>query len=395
MAVVAGKTLTTSILAAKVPVNMDNHIHELETSKYLFEYLLRQIKPSMVEDNMSVVFMEDRPYPLVMTCTAISAAAATLVTCDNPTYAHHDELIYNTRTKEIYLINETTPFTGGTVDSTGITVLDALDGTGGIRTATAVGDILIRLPEAHAEGEAIPEAFSNQPTSVTTYIMQSDRVNQNTDIQKGTKEYGTAQIMLNRKKAWIEYKRAKDLIFYVGEHFREVVSASGPRRHGMRGLENWITANKIDFTTVGGGLTIASLGELMRKTMDYTASSSTKIGILGQNAWAHVSALPASAIRTTVSETSWGKRLNTLVTAHGNQSIGYDPQLKATNGLQDRFYLLDPGHMSHMHFNGEPERLLVDVGTRADIHNDTDVITGTFGLCVYLPELHAMGFGIV
>lgn len=385
---VAGKTRTDLLLANKVPINMDNHIAELETSKYLFEYLVRQIRESQEEDNMKVEFMEDRPYPITMICSA--AESGTTISVDFPARAHKDELIYNTRTKEIYLMNEDV---GGGSAAGKITVVNH-SGSGNITNATAAGDVLIRLMEAHAEGEAIPPAFSVTPATYFTYLMQSDQVNTNTDIQKRSREYGKTQIMLNRKKTWIDYKRRKDLIFYLGEHMREVTSASGPRRHTCRGLENWIQTNKIDFTTVGGGLTPASLGELMRRTMNHTSSSSTKIAILGQNAWAHVSNLPENAIRTTVTETSWGKRLNTLVTPHGTQSIGYDPQLIATNGLADRFYLLDPGFINHMHLRDEPERLLVSIGDNTDIHNDTDAVTGTFGLKLGLEELHAMGFGI-
>jgi hypothetical protein len=133
----------------------------------------------------------------------------------------------------------------------------------------------------------------------------------------------------------------------------------------------------------------------MRLTKYKTASSETKIGICGQNAWASISALPNTAIRTTVNETSWGKRLKTLVTPHGNLGIGYDPMLVAEHGLEGFFYILDPAQIQKCYLRGLPERLVLNVNNTRDIHNVEDAATGTVGLVVHLEELSAMGFGVL
>ena len=379
------------VLSNKVPVFMDDYIHFSDNSKYLFEYLTRQFNKGEEVTNMRVDFMEMRPFPFTMTVTAAADAAATTIYVDHPEYAHLDQLIYNPRTDEFYLLQEAY---GGATAAGRLTVVNQQAGTGGITNACVTGDILIIGPESHAEGEAVPAAYSSEPTALYTYLMQSDRTRKNTDINRRQGEYGEKQLLIDRKMFWIEYKRAKNIMFYIGKQVRDVTSASGPRRHTMRGLREWLSTNKINYGAVPGNLTLASVGELLRRTKYHSASSDTKVGICGQNAWASISAMPAAAIRTTVGETEWGKRLTLLVTPHGNLGIGYDCMLSAENGLADIFTILDPAHIYHLNLVGEKERLLLNTNDALDIHNEIDAITGTFGLKVALEELHAWGYGI-
>jgi len=132
----------------------------------------------------------------------------------------------------------------------------------------------------------------------------------------------------------------------------------------------------------------------MRRTMSHGASSATKVGIAGQNAVSAISAMPVNAIRTTVSETEWGKNLKTLVTPFGNLSFGYDQMLSAEYGMADIFAILDPAYIERLQISGLETHLLLNVQDSVDIHNQTDVITGTDGLRVGLEELHAWGFNI-
>ena len=385
MTIVNGNLRTDQVLPAKVPVNMRDTIDVLDAQKAFFEYLSRQFNGVRGIDSMKYEFMEMRSYPFLMTVTAVNAAAASIVTVDHPEYAHRDQMIYNTRTQEWYLMNEDV---GGVGTGGSITVLNQ-SGAAGITSATAVGDVLQIGPEAHAEGEAIPPAYSNQPTGRFTYLFQHDRTRGNTDIQQKSKEYGTPQLVLDRKQFWIDEMRKLAMLLYTGKQMREVISASGPRRHEMSGLTEQITTNVIDFQSVPGALTLASMGEVLRLTMQHSASSSTKVVVLGQNAIAAVSALPSTAIRTTVNETSWGKELKTLVTPFGTMSIGYDPLLSSLYGMADKLFVLDPSYIERLFLTGLPTHLILNVQANNDIHNQIDVITGTDGIRVGLEELHA------
>ena len=384
--IVTGSLRSDQLLAAKVKVMMREKIDMLDSERFIFEYLSRQFRGMVNSTNTKYEFIEQRIHPLVMTVTA-ALGAGTAVTVDHAEYAHADQLIYNTRAGEWYLM------TADGVAGGNLAVVNQQAGSGNIG-ATVVGDILQIGPEAHAEGEAIPTAYATQPTNLFTYIFQHDRTRGNTDIQKATGEYGEKQLLIDRKLFWVEEMRALNMQLYIAEQTREIVSAAPRRRHSMQGLRNWISTNYVDFNAVVGNLTLASVGELMRRTMSHGASSATKVGIAGQNAVSAISAMPVNAIRTTVSETAWGKNLKTLVTPFGNLSFGYDQMLSAEYGMADIFAILDPAYIERLQISGLETHLLLNVQDSVDIHNQTDVITGTDGLRVGLEELHAWGFNI-
>jgi hypothetical protein len=383
--IITGNVRTDQVLAAKVPVNMRDKIDLLDAERAPFELLSRQFNAMKGIDSMKYNFLEQRLLPFIMTCDEVTAAADTEIHVDHPEYAHTDQMIYNTRTKEWYLMNEAI---GGVATAGTITVLNQI-GSGGITNATAIGDILHIGPEAHAEGEAIPAAYSGQPVERFTYLFQHTKRRANTDIQRLTKEYGVKQLITDRKLFWIERMRALAMMLYTGKQGREVASASGPRRHQMSGLMEQITTNVIDFDSVPGAMTLASVGETMRLTLNHSSSSSTKVGIAGQNAWAGISAMAASSIRTTVSETEWGKKLNTLITPFGTLSIKYDPMLSAEYGMADKFFVLDPSYIERLYLIGDETRLILNIEANDDLCNQVDAIKGTDGIRVGLEELHA------
>jgi hypothetical protein len=369
---------------------MRETIDVLDAERAFFEYLSRQFRQMKGIESMKYNFLEMRSYPFTMTCDQVSNAAATAVYVDHPEYAHTDQMIYNTRTNEFYLMNEAI---GGVGTPGAITVLNQI-GSGGITTATAVGDILHIGPEAHAEGEAIPAAYSNKPDERYVYLFQHDKRRANTDIQRLTKEYGIPQLILDRKQFWVDEMRALAMLLYTGKQGREVASASGPRRHQMSGIMEQITSNVIDFDAVPGGLTLAAIGEILRLTMAHSASSSTKVCVCGQNPWGSISAMPAAAIRTTVNETAWGKKLNTLITPFGTLSIGYDSMLSAEYGMADRLFVLDPSYVERLYLTGAETHLILNIQASDDIHNQVDVITGTDGVRLGLEKLHAQAENI-
>lgn len=384
-------TLRSDLVASqKIPVYMDDYIAFEDESAYRFESLARRLNGSQEVENTKVEFMEMGLYPNVMEVTE-AAASGTTISVDHPEYAHQDQLIYNTRTNEIYLMNEAT---GGITAAGKITVVNH-SGSGNFTTACVVGDKLIILPEAHAEGEAVPSGWSSKPRFLYTYVQQSDMsCGPYTDIAKAQKEYGEKQLLINRKQKWIEWKRAVNLIMYLGQAMRDATSASGLRRHTMRGLRSWISSNRVDFSLVPGGFGLSAVGELMRKTSLIGASSNSKVGIAGQNAWVSLSALPNNAIRATQDETSWGWKVNRLVTPFGNLALEYDPTLSEMNGLGDVMCILDMAAIQLVHLTGLRERMYLDVTDARDIHNMEDLISGTFGLKVKLQERCAWGYGI-
>lgn len=378
---------TSTVAAQKVPVYMDEKISFKEESAFRFESFTRRLRPVRSVNNMKVEFMEMDLYPIVMIGSA--AESGTTISVNYPEYAHRDQMIYNTRTHETYLMNEDI---GGASSAGKITVVNQ-SGSGSITTATAVGDIYLILPEAHAEGEPIPPAFTNKPDFLSTYLMQSDKTLKYTDLAKNQGEYGEQQYLIDRRQAWISWKQQMNLKLLLGGQVRETTSGDG-RRHMSRGFRDWVSTNKISMASVGGELSLTTIGMLMRETMTIGASSDMKVGIAGQNATISLSALPDSAIRTTVNETSWGKNIKTLVTPFGNLNIEYDKCLSDEFGLADNLIIMDPKSPHRLVYNNMAPKMVMNVTDASDYHNQQDLITGTWGLEVRLEELNAWVYGI-
>lgn len=386
-----GNLRSDLIASQKIPIFMDDVLHFEDLSAARFEAIAQKLGRTQSCDNTKVEFMEIGVYPAKMVGSAIEPIGETSIACDHPEYAHRDNIIINTRTGENYLMAEDV---GGTTNAGHIKVTRHA-GSGGILAATAVNDVLLISMEAHAEGEEVPAGYSMKPESKSTYIMQADMSSGTyTDIAEATKEYGEKQIMANRKLKAIEWKAKKAVMLFLGAEMREVASASGPRRHTMRGLRNWYTTNRIDYGAVPGGVSLASIGELIRNVTTIGASSSTKFCFAGQNAIVTASALPAQAIRTTIDTSSWGWKITTLVTPFGSLDLVYDPILCDENGLADVMCVMDMKHITLLSLKGYADRMYLDVGNTRDIHNTEDVMTGTFGLKVIHEKCGAWAYGI-
>jgi hypothetical protein len=115
----------------------------------------------------------------------------------------------------------------------------------------------------------------------------------------------------------------------------------------------------------------------------------------GQNAMVTASALPATAIRTDINTEKWGWAIKTIVTTFGTLGLLYEPVFSSENGLADVMCVIDTKHTKMLHLNGLRDRMYLDVGSKRDIHNMEDVISGTFGLRVNHEKTGAWGYGIV
>ena len=121
----------------------------------------------------------------------------------------------------------------------------------------------------------------------------------------------------------------------------------------------------------------------------------TKMGICGQNAWSTISAYPDALVRIKPgADQTWGVTLAHLTTPFGNLDVTYDKMLSAEYGLAGDMYTLDMGYIYQIQLQTKPLVMLTNRVNPTEIHTERDVITGTRGLVVKLPELHRRIYGI-
>ena len=382
--------LTSLVLAAKIPVDMDELIAFEETGTHRFELMTRMANKIDVRPNFKTEWLEHPVYPNVMITTG--ASGGTTIPVDNPGYAHTDQTIYNMDTDEQYLMNEDI---GGGSTAGSITVVNHT-GSGSITTATVAGQRLVILPESHAEGEAIPDPFTSKAVTKFTYIMQSTETLKYSDRAQHQNEYGLMQYLGDLKQKHITRQRGKNLSLLISKQVLDITSASGPRRYTSQGLREAVVTNKIDLSGPGGSgqLNLSVIGALLDVTTRATSSSATKVGFAGQNAMTSLSALANDAVRTTVHETLWGKKLMAVRTPFGDLAFDHDRALTDQYGLADVFIISDMKTMVRLQAQGLPERMIFNTGNASDIHNVTTALTGTWGLKVKWEYLNAWINGI-
>lgn len=390
--VLQGAMRSTDIAAFKKPVYMDDNILFKDTSAYRFVALLERLRGSKGVSNRTYEFMQMGLQPNVMTVLTAAAAGATTIAVDHPEYAHRDNRLVSSSTFETFMMNEDI---GGRTAEGKITVMGK-GGSGGIAAAIAADTKILVLPEAHAEGEAVPDGYSIKPEHLFTKIQQSDMsTGKYTDIAGLVAEYGEKQLSINRAQKWIEWKMKKELALLLGAESDETTSASGAQRVSMKGLYDW-PIKKI--TVPQGVLDMAVFNEIMCQITEIGASG-RPIAFLGNNAWNQVQNFPANSIQRTQSEKVFGWTIDMLRTGYGDLPIERCKVLNSKNGLAGCMFIVDIDKLQLLHLEGNGmslrDRIYMDVTEARDIHNVEDVISGSFGLKVeHAEDCHAWVSGI-
>jgi hypothetical protein len=392
--IISGTTKVSDINQAQLKLSMEDVAAELDPRSFIFETILRKIANGVRSvGRMNHQWRERRLLACTTVTTAVAAANATTITVANPALGRRDMLVACPATGEAFLMAEDV---GGVAAAGKITVVNKA-GTGGITTEIPAGSTLLFLIESHAEGEAIPPAWASQEEDFATYIQQFDETIQVTDIADNEETYGPKELAIQRRQKYIEFMRRFCLTLYHGNKFRETTTAGGARRHGMAGLVEYLSPRAINMSGVPGGFTMKTLGELIRPCKSHGASSMKKLMIAGQNAIAAINAFPENYVRTTPGEQSkWGVTVKELHTNFGDIDVVYDQLLSQEYGLADRAFIIDPNpdYIYMAQLQGLPMQVKTNIQDSTDIHNIKDVITGTRGLVLKLPELHQMITGI-
>ena len=367
-------------------ISMEAFAARLEPTDAVLDTLTRQLAGGVKDvGRMKFEWRERRLATISDTVTGTAAVSATSVPVANPTAYHRDQMVFIAKANDMFYVDEDI---GGTA-SAGHVKVRGKSGTGGITTALAANDVLLIGPESHAEGEDIPPAFANVETSQYAYCFQSDETIKLTDILMSEEGYGMPEIQAQRKDKMKELLERYSLGMYQSIGGREIVSASGARRHSMTGLNEYLASYTDDASSLPGGLTRATIGAMIRPTTIYGESMMQKVCLPGQNAWEAISAMPDSALRTEPGESkTWGVTVHKLVTAFGTLSLVYDPLLSEERGMAGDMYVLSKKNIQQVQLKGRPMKFMTNVQNSTDIHNQIDVHTGTRGLRLMLPELH-------
>lgn len=389
--IISGAARSDSINSAGLPIDMEANVIDAEPSERMLVTLSGKFETKGC-DQREHKHRERRPIPNFTTVTLAQASGQSSITVKDYSYIKNDHVLVvidkaTGAVKESLLVQDTS------IDAS-VSVVRAGSGTGTTQTAYVVGDIVLIGPEAHAEGEDVPTAYTNTSVSYSDYIMQIDRAVKMTDINANIAHYDQLEKTLakDRKYAWLETLRDINLLMYIATASKETTSAS-VERYIMGGAESKITENILDLGGVSGGFTREALGKLLNKC-NTLSSSGSKVGLFGTAAWDSISSWPVEALRISPKEKAWGVRVNRIITGYGELDVAYDSVLNASRGLQDRGYIFDTAHCKKLFLKGLPMRLIANIQNTRDVHNIEDAITGTVGFQLSIDELHAKVSGV-
>lgn len=388
-----GALATNTVNPSGIPIDMEKKTKYLFPANYTTRALVRQFGKTIIADKMEHKYRERRPIPHWTTIAVADAAAQTTVEVADYTYIHNDQVLWVLRGGEVLmqlLVQDTS------IDAT-VTVVNwtGTTGSGGLPVATQVGDIVCIGSESHAEGEAVPAAYTNISVDKTDYLMQIDRAVKKTDIEASQWHYDNREknLAMDLKVAWVEENAKLNLALYLATETKESTSGDGTR-YAFHGMFNRLTENVENFEGVGSGWTVQSLQEVLRKTMDDSPVGGKKLLMTGVNVNNAISSWPDGSIRVNPNSKAWGIQVRMIQTQYGEIAVAYDNVLNARHGIADRAVILDSGKMRQMYLRGLKMKAFYDITANRDIHNMEHAISGTWGVQTEAVEAFAQIKGV-
>ena len=386
MTILTGVTRTDQLDSSQKVIMMEDAAKRLEDGSYK---LLSSIQIAgggrRNSHSMKYEWRERNLIPEVATVTTAGSVGDTTLAMDHPEYFNNDDIVAVASTGETLLVQETT--VGGTAAAGKLTFVRTT-GSGGLVNAVANGSLVVRLTEAHAEGEAIPSGRGITEDPYYTYVMQSDLVFGVTDRILNVKQYGGDERAKKRMDAMIERARAWDRMIWFGTKAKDTTSASSRERYVMDGLRGPLATRQVDLSGFTG-VSLRDLGTLVRPTRIYGASSNEKLLLCGTNMWQQICDYPSQAVRAEAGKDQvWGTTVKRLYTHGGDLIVDQCSLFAPEFGQAGESVILDPKAVYLIQLEGDPERMLMDVQNRSDVHNVNDMFTGTLGLVVSQLPLH-------
>ena len=226
----------------------------------------------------------------------------------------------------------------------------------------ATGEQFVIIGQAVQEGSDIPSYRHTEQVTKTGYIQIFKDPVILTEIQNATKSYGGPDRTKKRMLAAIEHKRSIEQAFLFGDAFEQTSGTQTLR--GTGGLINEISTNVL---AAGGVLsesdfTDSFLGDVFRYQpeipLDTKLAFFSPILIAAINSWAK------GALRITSNEKSFGVKIGTYVSAHGELKIIRHWLLKDFTEFQKYGFVVDPQFTSYRFMDGLDTKL--HVNTQAD-----------------------------
>jgi len=257
---------------------------------------------------------------------------------------------------------------------------------GGTTESLADDDQLIIAGNACDEGQTVPLYRWNPKSAVSNYIQIFRDPVVITDSQDASESYGGNDRVYQRKKVAIEHKRGIETAFLLGQQYESTNIRS------TKGLYGFISTNTKDF---GGTITEAELETFLRTVFRYNASvnPATKVMFAAPIMISAINFWAKNALQVTTSEKTYGMRIATYRSGHGDLDIVRHWLLQDFANFDDKFFIVDPGNLSYRFLRGLDTKLHLDIGDKTYDYTVDEYRTYA-GFQCELEKTHGLGYNV-
>ena len=384
---ISGGTGTGNIQSVRRPLDVSKDIAFYNPNANPF-YLLAQEsnKRESVDPEFKCLEAQMQPVFDRINNAAGYSATATAVIVDNGSYFKAQDLVINTRTKEIFKVSS--------VSSNTLTIVRGYGSTAGATMND--DDELRRIGNAFEEGAAADTAKTVKVDSVNNYceIFKSSLTLTGTEM--ATTLYGGADLPLRQKMSGIEHAMKVESAFLFGQK-KEYLTTSGTNpatSHPIRltaGILAFISSNAV---SIGGALTEATFNqEFLRYVFtadkNYRKKRTLFVSPLAgavMNQWGN------GKIQLVPSDKTFGITVNRYLSFFGEVNIVLHPLLEG-DVYGGYIIAVDLENVGYRYVTGRDTKLETDI-----IQDGTDARTDQFlsecGLEVRLEAVHGYAYGI-
>lgn len=269
--------------------------------------------------------------------------------------------------------------------TTTLTVVRDLGATGSTHSVVD-GDKLVIAGSAFSEGVTAPTYrwVAKAPKYNLIQIFRDPVLI--TDSQDASESIGGNDRVYQRKKVAIEHKRGIETALLLGARYE----STNLRTTG--GLSYFVTTNVTDF---GGTITEAEFEVFLRTLFRYQPATSpaTKVCFAAPIFISAVNFWAKNALQVRSDEKTYGMRIATYRSGHGDLDIIRHWLLMDFDNFDDRIFCVDPSNLSYRHLRGLDTKLHVDIADKTYDYK-LDEYRSYVGFQCELEKTHAIGKGI-
>ena len=338
---------TGAVLSDRIVVEMDDNIWLLEPDAAPLTVFMRKMGSGTVTENPTFNWLEDTLAPKLVTVNTDPTTGATLVlSSGDGTKVVANDILFDPASGEHMLV---------TVVSTDTLTVTRGYGSTAAASSIAVGQVLMILGNAYAEGATLAAIVTTQQVLKSNYTQITRTPFGASNTLMNTAVYGPNYMTHEQKKQRINHQVSLERTALLGE---KKLDTSAAARRTTGGLKEFLTSNVI---AAGGALTYPGLVDAM-KTVTRYGNRTMRFGLAAPDVCSALDIIAYNRPGTIQQQNSeaLGIAIKRIESSHGTIMIAKHNLLGDVSAYQGHLYLLDMDTIERRPMKGRDTALLTN-----------------------------------